>query len=154
MLIIDRVGRKPLLIAGSIGMFLCQVITGVIVAKCSHDWNAHAAAGWGAVVMIWLYIVNFAYSWGPASWILIAEIFPLSIRAKGTAIGASSNWMNNFIVAFITPPMLEGIKWGLYIFFAAWLALGTAFVWFFVPETKGKTLEEMDRVFGYAISVS
>jgi MFS family permease len=146
--LIDRVGRKPLLLAGSIGMFLCQVITGVIVAKCQHDWNAHVAAGWVAVVMIWLYIANFAYSWGPASWILIAEIFPLSIRAKGTAIGASSNWMNNFIVAFITPPMLEGISWGLYIFFAAWLALGTIFVWLVVPETKGKTLEEMDHVFG------
>lgn len=98
--------------------------------------------------MIWLYIANFAYSWGPASWILIAEIFPLSIRAKGTSIGASSNWMNNFIIAFITPPMLSTITWGTYIFFAAWLALGGAFVYFLVPETKNKTLEEMDLVFG------
>lgn len=153
MLIIDRVGRKPLLIAGSTGMFLCQLIIGIIVAKCQGDWQSHKAAGWGAVVMVWLYIVNFAYSWGPASWTLIAEIFPLSIRAKGTTISASSNWMNNFIIAFITPPMLASISWGTYIFFSAWCIVGALFVFFFLPETKGKTLEEMDIVFGLVFSL-
>jgi MFS family permease len=148
ILVIDKVGRKPLLICGSAGMFLCQLVTGIIVAKCSSDWQAHTAAGWAAVVMIWLYICNFAYSWGPASWTLIAEIFPLSIRAKGTSISASSNWMNNFIIAFITPPMLSSITWGTYIFFCTWCALGGLFILFFFPETKGKTLEEMDVVFG------
>jgi hypothetical protein len=92
--------------------------------------------------------VNFAYSWGPGSWILIAEIFPLSIRAKGASIGASANWMNNFIIAFVVPPMLSGIGWGTYIFFAVWSAAGGVFIWLYIPETKGKTLEEMDQVFG------
>jgi hypothetical protein len=85
------------------------------------------------------------------SWRLLTyeiEIFPLSIRAKGTSIGASSNWMNNFIVGFIVPPMIAGIGWGLYLFFAGWLFLGALFVYFFVPETANKTLEEMDLVFG------
>lgn len=97
---------------------------------------------------VWLFCINFAYSWGPGSWILIAEIFPISIRAKGTSIGASANWMNNFVIAFIVPPMLANITWGTYIFFAVWSALGGAFIYFLVPETKGKTLEEMDIVFG------
>lgn len=101
-----------------------------------------------STVFVWLYIINFAYSWGPGSWILIAEIFPISIRAKGTSIGASANWMNNFIIAFVVPPMLSGIGWGTYIFFAVWSALGGIFIWFCIPETKGKTLEEMDQVFG------
>lgn len=79
---------------------------------------------------------------------MLIEIFPLSIRAKGTSIGASSNWMNNFIVAFIVPPMIDGIGWGMYLFFAVWLFIGALFIWFFVPETKNKTLEEMDMVFG------
>ncbi|KAF2161428.1 hypothetical protein M409DRAFT_69778 [Zasmidium cellare ATCC 36951] len=148
IMIIDKVGRKPLLLFGSTGMFISQVVVGVIVATCSNDWAAHRAAGWGAVALIWFYIANFAYSWGPASWTLIAEIFPLSIRAKGSSIAASSNWMNNFIIAFITPPMLSGITWGTYIFFAAWLLLGFLFILFAVPETKGKTLEEMDAAFG------
>ncbi|KAK4899543.1 hypothetical protein LTR27_003276 [Elasticomyces elasticus] len=148
ILVIDKVGRKPLLLFGSAGMFIAQVICGVIVATCAHDWDAHKAAGWAAVAMIWFYIANFGYSWGPASWTLIAEIFPLSIRAKGSSIAASSNWMNNFIIAFITPPMLKAITWGTYIFFAAWLLLGGLFVYFFLPETAGRTLEEMDAAFG------
>jgi hypothetical protein len=56
--------------------------------------------------------------------------------------------MNNFIIAFVVPPMLSGIGWGTYIFFAVWSALGGVFIWLCVPETKGKTLEEMDQVFG------
>ena len=56
--------------------------------------------------------------------------------------------MNNFIIAFIVPPMIKKITWGLYLFFAVWLFLGALFVWFIVPETKNKTLEEMDLVFG------
>ncbi|KAK5122853.1 hypothetical protein LTR85_003768 [Meristemomyces frigidus] len=148
ILIIDRVGRRPLALASSTGMCICQIVVGIIVATCSHDWKANAAAGWVAVVFVWLYIANFAYGWGPVSWTLIAEIFPLSIRAKGTSISASANWMNNFIIAFITPPMLSSIGFGTYIFFAAWLFLGGLFVYFFIPETRGKTLEEMDAAFG------
>lgn len=70
--IIDKVGRKPLLLAGSVGMFCTMLIVAVIVATCQDDWAANPAAGWAAVVMIWLYIANFGYSWGPASWVLIA----------------------------------------------------------------------------------
>lgn len=149
VLVIDRVGRKPLLYCGSIGMMTTMIILGVLVSQFQHDWETHATAGWAAVVMIWLYIINFAYSWGPVSWTLIAEVFSLSIRAKGTSIGASTQWMMSFVIALVTPRMLESISWGMYVFFAGCLAAGMVFVYFFVPETKGKTLEEMDQVFGY-----
>jgi hypothetical protein len=76
----------------------------------------------------------------------VSEIFPLSIRAKGASIGASSNWINNFAIAFFVPPMLEAWAWGTYIF-AAFLFVGIIWVYFFLPETKNATLEEMDRVF-------
>jgi hypothetical protein len=115
-----------------------------LTAIIAHSDNANMIIA----VFVWIYIINFAYSWGPGSWILIAEIFPISIRAKGTSIGASANWMNNFVIAFIVPPMLEKITWGTYIFFAVWTVLGGVFIYFIVPETKGKTLEEMDMVFG------
>ncbi|KAL2068373.1 hypothetical protein VTL71DRAFT_16471 [Oculimacula yallundae] len=147
MLIIDRVGRKPMLIWGSVVMFVSMVIVGIIVAKFRHDWPNHVVAGWVAVSLIWVYIAGFGATWGPVSWTLVSEIFPLSIRAKGASIGAFSNWLNNFAIAFFVPPMLEHWAWGTYIFFAVFLFAGIFWVHFFLPETKGATLEEMDSVF-------
>ncbi|TDZ29708.1 Major facilitator-type transporter ecdD [Colletotrichum trifolii] len=148
MAIIDKVGRKPILIVSSIVMLISMVIPAIIVAKFSHDWPNHAVEGWVAVAFIWIYIAGFGAGWGPVSWTLVSEIFPLSIRAKGASIGASSNWLNNFAVAFYVPSMLETWKWGTYLFFAVFLGAGIIWVWFCLPETKGATLEEMDRVFG------
>lgn len=128
-------------------MGVSMVIVGVIVAKFRHDWPSHVAAGWTAVALIWVYIAGFGATWGPVSWTLVSEIFPLSIRAKGTSIGASSNWLNNFAIAFFVPPMLEAWEWGTYIFFAGFLTAGIAWVYFCLPETKNASLEEMDRVF-------
>ncbi|KAJ6026498.1 uncharacterized protein N7446_004904 [Penicillium canescens] len=147
MLVIDKIGRKPMLLGGSVVMFCSMVIVGVIVAKFQDDWPGHVAAGWTAVALIWLYIAGFGATWGPVSWTLVSEIFPLSIRAKGASIGAFSNWINNFAIAFFVPPMLQAWEWGTYIFFAGFLLVGIAWVWFFLPETKGASLEEMDRVF-------
>lgn len=93
MAIIDKVGRKPMLYAGSVVMWFSMVIAGIIVAKFQHDWESHAAAGWVAVAFIWVYVGAFGATWGPVSWTLVAEIFPLSIRSKGSSIGASSNWV-------------------------------------------------------------
>ncbi|KAJ5625491.1 hypothetical protein N7510_001800 [Penicillium lagena] len=148
MLVIDKIGRKPMLLAGSALMCSTMIIVGIIVAKFQHDWPSHVAAGWTAVALIWVYIGSFGATWGPVSWTLVSEIFPLSIRAKGASIGASSNWINNFAIAFFVPPMLEHWQWGTYIFFAVFLMGGIVWVWFFLPETKNTTLEEMDRVFG------
>ncbi|KIA75769.1 hypothetical protein HK57_00455 [Aspergillus ustus] len=131
MFVIDRFGRKLMLIAGSIAMWIFMVIPAVIVAKFRHDWPGNRAGGWTAVVSIWLYTGAFGATWGP-----------------GAAFGASSNWLNNFAVAFFVPPMFEAWAWGTYIFFAVFLAAGIVWVWFCLPETKGASLEEMDRVFG------
>lgn len=94
MAVIDKVGRKPMLIVGSFVMLFSMIIAGIIVAKFRFDWPAHSAGGWTAVVFIWVYVGAFGATWGPASWTLVSEIFPLSIRAKGASIGASSNWVS------------------------------------------------------------
>jgi hypothetical protein len=78
----------------------------------------------------------------------VAEVWPLSARPYGIALGASSNWMNNFIVGQVTPDMITNLKYGTFIFFGLITFLGAFFVFFFVPETKQLTLEEMDLVFG------
>lgn len=145
---IDRVGRKPVLTVGAIGMALCHFIIAVIVAKNSDQWATQASAGWAAVVMVWLFVIHFGYSWGPCAWILVAEIWPLSSRPYGVSLGASSNWMNNFIVGQVTPDMLSSIGYGTYVLFGILTTLGAGFIWFFVPETKRLTLEEMDVIFG------
>ncbi|XXH05309.1 hypothetical protein Hte_011734 [Hypoxylon texense] len=148
VLYIDRVGRKPVLTVGAIGMATCHIIIAVIVAKNADQWSTQPAAGWAAVVMVWLFVIHFGYSWGPCSWIIVAEIWPLSSRAYGTSLGASSNWMNNFIVGQVTPIMLSKIGYGTYVLFGLLTFMGAGFIWFFVPETKRLTLEEMDVIFG------
>lgn len=144
---IDRVGRKPVLTIGAIGMATCHIIIAVIVAKNIDQWETHKAAGWAAVAMVWLFVIHFGYSWGPCAWIIVAEIWPLSTRPYGVALGASSNWMNNFIVGQVTPDMLTAIPYGTYIIFGVLTYMGAAFIWFFVPETKRLTLEEMVSAF-------
>jgi len=148
VLYIDKLGRKPVLAVGALGMAFSHFVIAVILAKNFDNFENHRAAGWAAVVMVWLFVIHFGYSWGPCAWILIAEIWPLSTRPYGTALGGSSNWMNNFIIGQITPELLENITWGTYVLFGLVTTLGAAFIWFFVPETKRLTLEEMDTIFG------
>lgn len=148
VLYVDKLGRKPVLTIGAIGMATCHIIIAIIVAKDQSSWGSHKSAGWAAVAMVWLFVIHFGYSWGPCAWIIVAEIWPLSNRPYGIALGASSNWMNNFIVGQVTPDMITGISYGTYLIFGILTFIGAAFVWFIVPETKRLTLEEMDVVFG------
>jgi len=145
---VDKLGRKPVLVSGAIGMAACHFIIAGIVGSFEDDWPNHQGAGWAAVVMVWLFVIFFGYSWGPCAWIVIAEIWPMSNRPYGIALGASSNWMNNFIVGQVTPDMLEHLRFGTYIFFGAFTFLGALFIAFAFPETKGLSLEEMDVLFG------
>ncbi|KAI0975201.1 sugar transporter [Xylaria arbuscula] len=148
VLYIDRVGRKPVLTVGAIAMATCHIIIAVIIAKDSKRWASQASAGWAAVVFVWIFVINFGYSWGPCAWIIVAEIWPLSSRPYGVTLGASSNWANNFIVGQVTPDLLNRVGYGTYILFGLLTFLGAGFIWFFVPETKRISLEEMDVIFG------
>lgn len=148
MVYVDRLGRKPVLIAGAIAMGINHLIIAIIFAIEEDQWPTHHAAGWAAIVMVWLFAGNFGWSWGPCAWIIVAEVWPLSARPYGIALGASSNWMNNFIVGQVTPDMIKHMKYGTFLFFGLLTLLGAVFVWRFVPETKQLTLEEMDVIFG------
>ncbi|KAK2810803.1 hypothetical protein FQN50_002626, partial [Emmonsiellopsis sp. PD_5] len=128
---IDNLGRKPVLITGALGMGICHFIIAAIFGKNENQWESQRPAGWAAVVMVWLFVVHFGYSWGPCAWILISEIWPLSVRSQGIALGASANWMNNFIIGQVTPDMLANIRYGTFIFFGILI-----------------TMEEMDVIFG------
>ncbi|KAJ5108533.1 Major facilitator superfamily domain general substrate transporter [Penicillium angulare] len=149
---LDKFGRKTFLIVGAIGMFLCHIVVATVEGIFKPKWDLNLGLdkgqGWVAIVFIWLFAVNFAYSWGPVAWVLAQEIFPNSQRSRGVAIVASTNWMFNFIIGLTTKDMLNNMKYGTYIFFAIFSGIGGLFIWWFAPETKDKTLEELDIFFG------
>ncbi|KAL4934076.1 sugar porter family MFS transporter [Aspergillus undulatus] len=147
---IDKVGRRVLLMAGATGTCISLVIVGAIVGAYGASLVDHKVAGWAGIAFIYIYDVNFSYSFAPIGWVLPAEIFNLSIRSKAISITTSATWMCNFIIGLVTPDMLESISWGTYIFFAAFSLVALAFTFFFIPETRGKTLEDMDLIFGDA----
>lgn len=159
---VDRFGRKPLLIIGAIGMAIGMIALGTVAyqldlgaaaVKGIAITNPNAAAlGTAALISILVYIASFAMSWGPVVWVLISEIFPNVIRGKAMAIAVACQWIFNFLIAQTFPMMsesetlLSSFKGG----FPFWLygAMGFVAVWFvwkMVPETKGKTLEEMEN---------
>lgn len=144
---IDKIGRRPLLVMGGLGMSLCLVIVAALTGSFEKDWESHKGAAWASAAFIWFYIFNFGYSWGPVSWVVISEIMPMSARAAGTALAASTNWMTNFCVSLFVPPMLDAITFGTYIFFLAFMLMGVGYAIWILPETRNVGLEAMDRVF-------
>jgi len=144
---VDQLGRKPVLVSGAFLMGICHILVAILIGLFHTTWSSHVVAGWVACVLVWIFAIGFGYSWGPCAWILVAEIWPLSVRGKGLSIAASSNWMNNFIVGQVTPTMLQHLGFGTFVFFGAFSIMGGLFVMLLVPETKGLMLEEMDEVF-------
>ncbi len=138
ILSVDRFGRKPLLIIGSIGMALGMFAIGLM------SWLG--IIGIGTLVFIIIYTASFMMSWGPICWVLISEIFPNTIRAKAVAIAVAAQWIANFLVSS-TFPWLVGINEAYtYWLYGAMSVLSAVFVWKMVPETKGKTLEELEKL--------
>ena len=108
--------------------------------------------GYGAFAFIALFDLFFAFSWGPCVWLIQSEIFPLRVRAKGTGIATMANWLGNAAVGKLQPLALDAIGPNLYLVYAVFGLLMAGFVAVCVPETAGKTLEEMDDLFIFQAS--
>ncbi|TDZ68060.1 MFS glucose transporter mfs1 [Colletotrichum trifolii] len=145
--IIDKVGRRPLAIFGGLGGGTAWAIMAVLVGVYSKDWTANPPAGWAAVAMAFVFVLLYGISYSPLGWILAAEVYPNSHRSKGVALGTATVWLCNFIVGVATPPMMDSIGFGTYAFFSAWCFIASVWAYYLVPETKGRTLEQMDDVF-------
>ncbi|KAK3936283.1 hypothetical protein QBC46DRAFT_461592 [Diplogelasinospora grovesii] len=150
---IERFGRRPLLIWGSVGMIVMQYIVGIIgvtAGKADNPNNGDAVRT--MIAFICLNIFFFATTWGPAAWVLVGETFPLPIRSRGVGISTASNWFWNCIIAVITPYMVAdspgSANLGPKVFFVwgSLCCLSLAFAYFLVPEMKGLSLEQVDKM--------
>lgn len=135
---VDRFGRRPLLIIGSIGM----AIGAFAVAICDHM----GVKGVVPVFSIIVYAAFFMMSWGPICWVLISEIFPNTIRGKAVAIAVAFQWIFNYIVSSTFPALYDFSPMFAYSLYGVICVIAAIFVWYWVPETKGKTLEDMSKL--------
>ncbi len=148
IMLVDRWGRKPLLLAGSAGMAVTLGILALVFATAGVGENgkpvlSDAAAVTGLIAAN-LYIVAFGVSWGPVMWVLLGEIFPNRLRGAALAVSGATNWVANFAVTLTFPPLLVGAGLaGAYGLYAVAAVLSLLFVFTAVHETKGKTLEQM-----------
>ena len=148
IMLIDRIGRKPLLLIGSMGMTLTLGAMAAVFATADTGPDgkpmlSHMAAVAGLTAAN-LYIVAFAVSWGPVMWVLLGEMFPNEIRGTALAISGATNWAAKFTVTVTFLPLLKTVGLtGAYVFYAIAAAISLPFVWLTVCETKDKTLEQM-----------
>ncbi|KAK7515778.1 hypothetical protein IWZ03DRAFT_407275 [Phyllosticta citriasiana] len=127
-----------------------DIVMSALVGLYSDDWAANKAAGWATTAMAYLYILLYGVSYSPLGWALPSEVFNNSTRAKGVALSTATVWISNFIIGVIVPTMIEEAGFGTYVFFAIMCMLAAVWAFLLVRETKGKTLEQIDEVFGDA----
>jgi SP family xylose:H+ symportor-like MFS transporter len=135
---VDRWGRKPLLMVGSVGMAIGMIAIGLL--------SFMKIIGIGTLVFIIIYTASFMMSWGPICWVLISELFPNKIRGKAVAIAVAAQWAANYFISSTYPAMMEFSGGLTYWFYGLMSILSFFFVWKLVPETKGKTLEEVEHL--------
>jgi MFS family permease len=137
MSVIDKVGRKKLLLIGSVGTALCLAGVAVIFLTGRHE-----------NLLVWMlvgYIAFFAFSQGAVIWVYISEVFPNRVRAKGQSLGSFSHWIMNALISWTFPLMAASSGGYPFVFFSAMMVLQFFVVLFFYPETKGISLEEMQK---------
>src|SRR5208282_1053391 len=143
---IDRLGRRPLLIAGLIGMLLSLAAVGF-----AFEQSGKIGGGAGAVTLVALvvFIISFAFSLGPVTWTVINEIYPGEVRGRAVAVATAVNWAAAFLVSgfFLTVVDAIGQAYTFWLF-AAFCVLGLVWVYFGVPETRHRSLEEIQASWG------
>lgn len=147
ILFVDRIGRRKLLMGGSIGMFVGLVMASVAFSQATGSGDeVTLPAPWGAIALVGanLFVIFFASTWGPIMWVMLGEMFPNRMRAMALGIGTAANWMANFAVTLAFPPLTSSVGlWAIYAGFALFAALSFVFVKAKIRETKGMELEDM-----------
>ena len=148
-IMVEKIGRRRILIWGAAGMVIMQFIVGAIGASAGRNTPTHPAnpdATRAMIAFICLNISVFATTWGPGAWIVIGEIFPLTIRSRGVGLSTSSNWFWNCIIGIITPYLVDALGSHVFFMWGGLCCISFLFALFLVPETKGLTLEQVDKM--------
>jgi len=160
MFMIDRWGRRNMLICGSILMGFFTFLAGGILAQHGYPvssvggdsnvrWSLAGQQGWGKGVIAasYLFVASYGLTWAPVAWVYVSEIFPLEYRAKGVGLSASANWAFNFALALFVPPAFANITWKTYMIFGTFCLASGVHVFFMWPETRRMSLEEIQVLF-------
>jgi len=148
--LIDKVGRRNLLLWGALLASLCLWYIGgyIAVAKPGeHVSSTLTSGGISAMVFFYLWATVYTPTWNGTPWVVASEIFDQNVRSLSQAFVAANNWLWNFLVARFTPQMFDTMGYGVYFFFGSLMLCSTVFVFFLIPETKSIPLEAMDGLF-------
>ncbi|KAI9789463.1 MAG: High-affinity glucose transporter rgt2 [Peltula sp. TS41687] len=145
---VEKWGRRPLLLFGAIGMCICQFIVAAVGTAATGS-----SAQKAMIAFVCIYIFFFACSWGPVAWVVTGELFPLKVRAKSLSMTTATNWLLNFAIAFSTPYIVDtgpgkaGLGPKVFFIWGSCCFVCIAFVWFLIYETKGLSLEQVDELY-------
>ncbi|KAI1333860.1 putative MFS sugar transporter [Xylariaceae sp. FL0016] len=149
LFLVERIGRRGSLLGGAFLMGTYMLIIAILTAthppKVGQAFTSTSAA---SVAMVYLEAMSYNMSWGPVPWLYMSEIFPSRIREAGVAVGTATQWLFNFVFSQITPHAINNIGWRTFLMFAIFNWALVAYAWFVIKETKGKSLEEMEFLFG------
>ncbi|MER5544652.1 sugar porter family MFS transporter [Streptomyces sp. NPDC001118] len=143
MIFVDRIGRKPLALIGSVGMVVGLALEAWAFSSHLVDGKLPTTQGWVALIAAHLFVLFFALSWGVVVWVFLGEMFPNKIRAAALGVAASAQWIANWAITASFPSLADWNLSGTYVIYTIFAALSIPFVLKFVKETKGKALEEM-----------
>lgn len=148
--LVDRVGRRPIMITGSVGMTVSLGTMALAFANATGSGPDITLPGaWGPVALVAanIFVISFGVSWGPLVWVLLGEIFPTRIRARALGLAAAAQWIANFLVTLSFPAMAAASLPLTYGMYAAFAAASFFFVFFKLPETNGMALEQAETLF-------
>jgi len=147
--LVERFGRKQCLLVGSCWMCSCMYIYAAVGGFGLYDSNGDAnySAGCAMIVFSCFFIVGFATTWGPVSYVLVSELYPIRVRATSMSIATAMNWIWNFLISLFTPLITKAIDFKFGFVFAGCLTAAIFLVFLFVPETKGLTSKQIDEIY-------
>ncbi|KAL2814354.1 general substrate transporter [Aspergillus cavernicola] len=160
LVFLDRIGRRPFLIGGSISLTIWWAVCAGLMGGYGNpappgglnnireqSWVITGAPAKVVIACSYLIVASFAPTWGPIEWVYPSELFPLRLRGKAAALSTASNWAVNFALSYFVPSAFVNINWKTYVIFAVFCFAMTLHVFFVFPETSGRTLEEVEDVF-------